>query len=144
MDPQQRLLLECSWEAFERSGIDPGAVEWGQVPALLLAIRRPDAGRPWNAGCPLTHDAADTIGQRAQNGCCSVYRSGAGSRSPAGTRRFRIRSAAAFASGPVFPTGPTHPGQPLSHSQSAIKRCVFASSSSCIWNNGTLKPIPPG
>ncbi len=23
MDPQQRLLLECSWEALERSGIDP-------------------------------------------------------------------------------------------------------------------------
>ncbi|MGW1659420.1 beta-ketoacyl synthase N-terminal-like domain-containing protein, partial [Streptomyces atratus] len=23
MDPQQRLLLECSWEVFERAGIDP-------------------------------------------------------------------------------------------------------------------------
>ncbi|WP_244184662.1 type I polyketide synthase, partial [Streptomyces cellostaticus] len=27
MDPQQRLLLEVSWEALERAGIDPGALQ---------------------------------------------------------------------------------------------------------------------
>ncbi|MFE9820524.1 type I polyketide synthase, partial [Streptomyces sp. NPDC005773] len=27
MDPQQRLLLECSWEVFERAGIDPSTLK---------------------------------------------------------------------------------------------------------------------
>nr|WP_235875105.1 type I polyketide synthase [Saccharopolyspora aridisoli] len=31
MDPQQHLLLEASWEAFERAGIDPGALRGSQT-----------------------------------------------------------------------------------------------------------------
>ena len=56
----------------------------------------------------------------------------------------RIRSAAAFASGPVLPTGPTH-RDIRSRTRTRRSAAACASSSSwCMRNSGSLNPMPPG
>ncbi|MFD7432844.1 type I polyketide synthase, partial [Streptomyces sp. NPDC059818] len=72
MDPQQRLLLEVSWEAFERSGIDPASLRGSQTGAFVggysssyLALTMEDAEEVENLGAHLmTGNAASVLSGR--------------------------------------------------------------------------------
>ncbi|MFJ7212994.1 SDR family NAD(P)-dependent oxidoreductase [Amycolatopsis sp. NPDC098790] len=65
MDPQQRLMLECSWEAFERAGIDPTSMR-GSRTGVFVGALAPDYG-------PRMHQApADFAGYLATGSTGSV------------------------------------------------------------------------
>ncbi|MEV6877810.1 type I polyketide synthase [Amycolatopsis sp. NPDC051128] len=65
MDPQQRLMLECSWEAFERAGIDPESVRGSRTGVFVGALAQ-DYG-------PRMHQApADFAGYLATGSTGSV------------------------------------------------------------------------
>ncbi|WP_372665979.1 SDR family NAD(P)-dependent oxidoreductase [Amycolatopsis kentuckyensis] len=65
MDPQQRLMLECSWEAFERAGIDPASVRGSRTGVFVGALAQ-DYG-------PRMHQApADFAGYLATGSTGSV------------------------------------------------------------------------
>nr|AZF85945.1 type I polyketide synthase [Catenulispora sp.] len=63
MDPQHRLLLECSWEALERSGIDPAAVR-GSATGVYIGSNYHDYACRLHDGAG-THEGKVAIGSAA-------------------------------------------------------------------------------
>ncbi len=68
MDPQQRLLLEVSWEAIERSGVDPGTLR-GSRTGVFVGTNSQDYAH-------LVLASRDDMGGYAGNGLAASVMSG--------------------------------------------------------------------
>nr|APD71701.1 type I polyketide synthase 7 [Streptomyces sp.] len=68
MDPQQRLLLEVSWEALERSGIDPVSLRHSRT-AVFMGVSDQEY-------VPPLHEASDSFGGYALTGGATSVASG--------------------------------------------------------------------